>query len=535
MTDIEIAQSAKLLPIEDIAKSLGLTDKQWEPYGRYKAKLTDIPQTNKQGRLVLVTAVTPTPMGEGKTTVSVGLADGLRRLGKKAVLCLREPSLGPVFGVKGGAAGGGYVQVVPMEDINLHFTGDLHAITAANNLLSAAIDNHLHQGNDLNIDPRRVTWKRCMDMNDRALREIIVGLGGVSGGVPREEGFNITAASEVMAILCLASDPADCKERLGRIVAGYTRSGEPVTCADLKVHGAMAALLRDALRPNLVQTLEHTPALIHGGPFANIAHGCNSLIATRAALSLGDVVVTEAGFGADLGAEKFVDIKCRAGGLKPSVCVIVATARAFKHHGGADNLAAHIENVTKRYGLSAVVAINRYASDTEEDIEKLKDACRSLNTPCAVYEGFARGGAGAEALAGQVIPLLEAEPSAPKYAYPLEVSIADKLKAVAVNVYGAEGADLSPSAQKQAAKLEKLGYGGLPVCIAKTQYSLSDDPKKLGRPSGFRVKIDELRVSAGAGFIVAIAGGMMTMPGLPAAPAYEQIDVMPDGKITGLF
>ncbi|MDR0326632.1 MAG: formate--tetrahydrofolate ligase [Oscillospiraceae bacterium] len=535
MTDIDIAQSATLRPIHEIARELGLTDEQWEPHGRYKAKITGIPQTKQQGRLVLVTAISPTKYGEGKTTVSVGLADGLRRLEKKAVLCLREPSLGPVFGVKGGAAGGGYAQVVPMEELNLHFTGDLHAVTAANNLLSAAIDNHLQHGNALDIDERRVTWKRCMDINDRALREIVTGLGGKAGGVPREEGFTITAASEVMAILCMSADAADCKERLGRIVIGYTRKGEPVTCAALKVQGAMAVLLRDALRPNLVQTLEHTPTLIHGGPFANIAHGCNSLIATRAALALGDVVVTEAGFGADLGAEKFIDIKCRAGGLSPSACVIVATARAFKHHGGADNLFAHIENVTERYGLPAVVAINRFAADTEEDIAAVEAACRAAQTPCAVYEGFARGGAGAEALAGKLLSLLEPGPRQLKAVYSLDMPLADKLNAIAQNVYGADGADLAPAAKKQAIKLEAMGYGNLPVCVAKTQYSLSDDAKKLGRPKGFRVTIDELRVSAGAGFVVAVAGGMMTMPGLTATPAYEKIDIDADGRILGLF
>ena len=535
MTDIEIAQGAKPRPISEIARNLGLTEGQWEPYGRDKAKITGLSQTGKQGRLILVSAMTPTKLGEGKTTVSVGLADGLRRLGHKTVLCLREPSLGPVFGVKGGAAGGGYAQVVPMEDINLHFTGDLHAVTAANNLLSAAIDNHLQQGNALAIDTRRVLWKRCMDMNDRALRGLVVGLGGPAGGVPREDGFVITTASEIMAILCLSADAADCKERMGRILIGYTRKGDPVRCADLGVQGAMAALLKDALKPNLAQTLEGTPALIHGGAFANIAHGCNSLTATRAALRLGDVVVTEAGFGADLGAEKFIDIKCRAGGLKPSACVIVATARALKHHGGADNLFAHIENVTERYGLPAVVAVNRFAQDADGDIEAVASACRAAQTPCAVYEGFSRGGAGAEDLAKALLPLLTAEPKALQTVYPLDMPLADKLNAIAVNVYGADGADLSPAAAKQAAKLEALGYGGLPVCVAKTQYSLSDDPKKLGRPKGFRIQIGELRVSAGAGFVVARAGDVMTMPGLPAAPAYEKIDINADGKITGLF
>ena len=534
MTDIAIAQGATLWPIPDIAAELGLSEGQWEPYGRYKAKITGVPQTGKQGRLVLVTAMTPTPAGEGKTTVSVGLADGLRRLGKKSVLCLREPSLGPVFGVKGGAAGGGYAQVAPMEELNLHFTGDIHAVTAANNLLSAAIDNHLQQGNALDIDSRRITWKRCIDMNDRALRETVVGLGGTAGGVPREEGFNITAASEVMAILCLSSGIAECKERLGRIVIGYTRKGGPVTCADLKVEGAMAALLKDALKPNLVQTLEHTPALIHGGPFANIAHGCNSLTATQTALALGDVAVTEAGFGADLGAEKFIGIKCRAGGLRPSACVIVATARAYKHHG-ADNLLAHIQNVTQRYGLPAVVALNRFENDTEDDLRAVQETCRAAGVPCPIYEGFSRGGAGAEDLAETVLPLLQAEPPELKEVYPLEMGLAGKLNAIAVNIYGADGAGLSPAAVKQAAKLEGMGFGNLPVCIAKTQYSFSDDPKKPGRPRGFRIHIGELRVSAGAGFVVAKAGDVMTMPGLPAAPSYQNIDIDESGKISGLF
>ncbi|MDR1669103.1 MAG: formate--tetrahydrofolate ligase [Oscillospiraceae bacterium] len=531
MTDIQIAQNAVLRPIAEIAGALGLKEEHWEPYGRYKAKLTGVPQTGKRGRLVLVTAVTPTPAGEGKTTVSVGLADGLRRLGKKAVLCLREPSLGPVFGMKGGAAGGGFAQVAPMEDINLHFNGDLHAVTAANNLLSAAIDNHLFQGNALALE--KVVWKRCMDMNDRALRKIEVG--SVKRKTLREDGFNITAASEVMAILCLASDPADCKKRLGDIVIGFNREGEAVTCADLNVHGAMAALLRDALKPNLVQTLEGTPTLIHGGPFANIAHGCNSLIATRAALSLGEVAVTEAGFGADLGAEKFIDIKCRAGGLKPSACVIVATVRAAKLHGGADNLLAHIENITKRFGLPAVVAINRYESDTEEELAEIGAVCRAAGTPCAVYEGFARGGAGAEALAAAVIPLLEPEPEELKTGYPLDITLTEKIGQIAQKIYGADGADFGEAALTYADTLEKLGYGNLPVCVAKTQYSLSDNKELLGRPKGFRVRIGELRLSAGAGFVVAVAGGIMTMPGLSKAPAYEAIDITPEGKITGLF
>ncbi|MDR1692383.1 MAG: formate--tetrahydrofolate ligase [Oscillospiraceae bacterium] len=528
-SDIEIAQSAALRPIAEIAGELGLREDQWEPYGRYKAKINNI--TGNPGRLILVTAVTPTPAGEGKTTVSVGLADGLRRLGKRTVLCLREPSLGPVFGMKGGAAGGGYAQVAPMEDINLHFNGDLHAVTAANNLLSAAVDNHLYRGNALGLT--KVVWKRCMDMNDRALRKIEVG--SAKRGSLREDGFNITAASEVMAILCLASDPEDCKTRLGRIVVGFNSDGKAVTCSDLNVHGAMAALLLTALRPNLAQTLEGTPTLIHGGPFANIAHGCNSLIATRAALSLSDVAVTEAGFGADLGAEKFIDIKCRLGGLKPSVCVVVATVRAAKREGGVDNLLAHIENITDRFGLPAVAAINRYAADTDEEVASLQTVLRVNGTPCAVYEGHSKGGVGAESLAQAVIPFLVTEPESPSFAYPLEASLTDKVTLVAQKIYGADGVDFSPEAAAYARTLESLGYGDLPVCVAKTQYSLSDDKDKPGRPTGFRVRVDEFRLSAGAGFVVAIAGGIMTMPGLPKVPAYEAIDITPDGKITGLF
>jgi formate--tetrahydrofolate ligase len=535
MTDIQIAQNAKLKPIAEIAASLGLTEGQWEPIGNNKAKLTVLPQTGKKGHLVLVTAVSPTKYGEGKTTVSVGLADGLCRLGQNTVLCLREPSLGPVFGVKGGAAGGGYAQVIPMEELNLHFTGDLHAVTAANNLLSAAIDNHLQHGNLLNIDERRISWRRCMDMNDRSLRSIVAGLGGTAGGVPREEGFNITAASEVMAILCLSENIADCKARLGRIVIGYNRKGEPVTCADLKVQGAMAALLKDAIKPNLVQTLGHTPTLIHGGPFANIAHGCNSVIATKAALALGDVVVTEAGFGADLGAEKFIDIKCRVGGLSPSACVIVATVRAFKHHGGADNLLKHIKNVTGEYGLPAVVALNRFHTDTEEELDAIKAVCRSVGIPCALYEGFAKGGEGAKELAKAVLPLLESAPQTLKEVYPLEMSLVGKLNAIAVKIYGAEGVDLAPSAKKEAERLETMGYGKLPVCVAKTQYSFSDDPKKLGSPVGFRVHISELRLCAGAGFVVARAGDVMIMPGLPKEASFEKIDIDENGVISGLF
>jgi formate--tetrahydrofolate ligase len=422
-----------------------------------------------------------------------------------------------------------------MEDLNLHFTGDIHAVTAANNLLSAAIDNHLQQGNPLNIDERRIGWRRCMDMNDRALRSIVAGLGGTAGGIPREEGFNITAASEVMAILCLSGDIADCKARLGRIVVGYTKKGDPVTCADLKVQGAMAVLLKDALKPNLVQTLENTPTLIHGGPFANIAHGCNSVIATKAALAMGDVVVTEAGFGADLGAEKFIDIKCRAGGLLPSACVIVATVRAYKHHGGPGNLLKHIENVTKVYGLPAVVAINRFKGDTDEELKAVTDACRTAGVPCALYEGFARGGEGAEVLAAAVIPLLQGELPRLGTVYPAEMSLPDKINAIATKVYGADGVDLSPAAKKESERLERMGFGGLPVCVAKTQYSFTDDPKKLGRPEGFRIHISELRLSAGAGFVVARAGDVMIMPGLPKEASFEIIDIDDNGKISGLF
>ena len=534
MTDIQIAQAAKPLPIAEIAKKLGLSDDQWEPYGSTKAKIT-APPGEAKGKLVLVTAISPTPAGEGKTTVSVGLADAFSLMGKSVCLCLREPSLGPVFGIKGGAAGGGYAQVIPMEELNLHFTGDIHAVTAANNLLAAAIDNHLQQGNALGIDCRRITWRRCMDMNDRCLRDIAVGMGGTAGGVPRQDGFDITAASEVMAILCLAENPDDLKRRLARIVVGYTAKGAIVTCGDLKAQGAMAALLRDAVRPNLVQTLEHTPTLIHGGPFANIAHGCNSLIATRTALGLAGVVVTEAGFGADLGAEKFLDIKCRMGGLSPSAAVIVATARALRHHGGLENLAGHIENITKKFGIPAVVAINRFSDDTDEELNAIKALCVGLNTPCELFEAWEKGGEGGLALAGAVSAFLDGAPPAICHPYELDQPLKDKITAVATKIYGADGVKFSASAEKALAALEKNGFGELPVCIAKTQYSFSDDPAKLGRPSGFTLGVSAVRVSAGAGFVVCLTGSIMTMPGLPKAPAYEQIDIDADGVISGLF
>ena len=510
-------------------------------------KETDRPD----GKLVLVTAITPTPAGEGKTTTTVGLADGLRRIGKNAVVALREPSLGPVFGIKGGAAGGGYAQVVPMEDINLHFTGDFHAIGAANNLLAAMLDNHIQQGNALGIDPKRITWRRCVDMNDRQLRNIVDGLGGRMQGVPREDGFDITVASEVMAVLCLASDIPDLKERLSRIVVGYTYDDAPVTAGDLKAAGAMAALLKDALKPNLVQTLEHTPALIHGGPFANIAHGCNSVTATRMALKLGDYAITEAGFGADLGAEKFLDIKCRMAGLKPDAVVVVATVRALKHHGGAaraelnqenlealeqglPNLLQHVDNVKNVFGLPCVVAINAFPTDTAAELRLVEDKCRALGVHVALSEVWAKGGAGGTALAEEVVRLCE-EPADFRYSYALDGSIEDKLEAICKRVYRADGVALTPAAQKQARRLTELGFGGLPICMAKTQYSFSDDPALLGAPRGFTVMVQNLKVSAGAGFLVALTGDIMTMPGLPKAPAAERIDVDENGRISGLF
>jgi formate--tetrahydrofolate ligase len=555
-TDIEIAQAAEMRPVSEIASALGLTEAALEPYGHYKAKVdvTKLPQAGKEaGKLILVTAITPTPAGEGKTTTTVGLGDAMRRLGRKAMICLREPSLGPVFGVKGGAAGGGYAQVIPMEDINLHFTGDFHAIGAANNLLAAMLDNHIYQGNALGLDTRRITWRRCVDMNDRQLRFVTDGLGGRTNGVPREDGFDITVASEVMAILCLSGDIADLKERLSRIIVGWTRNEIPVTAGQLGAHGAMAALLKDAMKPNLVQTMEHTPAFIHGGPFANIAHGCNSVAATKTALKLADYVITEAGFGADLGAEKFLDIKCRQAGLWPSAAVIVATVRALKMHGGlakADlgrkdpaalakglpNLSKHIENVTKVFGVPAVVAINRFPTDDEEELELIRSRCRELGAEAALSEVWARGGAGGEELAGKVLAIADrAGGGAPRFVYAENDSLRRKIESVAVKIYGADGVVFAPGAAKEMDRLEGLGFGGLPVCMAKTQYSLSDDPAKLGRPEGFSITVRSVRVSAGAGFVAALTGDIMTMPGLPKSPAAERIDIGPDGKISGLF
>lgn len=554
-TDIEIAQACEKQNIREIAAAAGIEEKYLEPYGRHMAKvdyalLRDM--ANKpDGKLVLVTAITPTPAGEGKTTTTVGLADGLRKIGKSAVVALREPSLGPVFGIKGGAAGGGYAQVVPMENINLHFTGDFHAIGAANNLLAAMLDNHIQQGNSLGIDPRRITWRRAVDMNDRQLRNIVIGLGGKANGTPREDGFNITVASEIMAVLCLASDIKDLKERLSRIIVGYTYSGEPVTAGELKAQGAMAALLKDALKPNLVQTLEGTPAFVHGGPFANIAHGCNTVTATRMALKLGDYAITEAGFGADLGAEKFIDIKCRMAGLKPSAVVVVATVRALKHHGGVakaelgnenldalekglPNLLQHIENITKAYKLPCVVAINRFPTDSEAELKLIESRCKALGVNVALSEVWAKGGAGGAALAEEVVRICE-QPNDFQFIYSLNMGIGEKLEAIATRVYHADGVDLVEKAPKQLAELEALGFGSFPICVAKTQYSFSDDPKKLGAPKNFRVAVRNLEVSAGAGFIVALTGDIMTMPGLPKVPSAEKIDVDENGVITGLF
>ena len=553
-SDIEIAQEAKPLPITDIADACGMDGAYIEQYGRYKAKIDNrfLKETNRpDGKLVLVTAITPTPAGEGKTTTTVGLADGLRRIGRNAVVALREPSLGPVFGIKGGAAGGGYAQVVPMEDINLHFTGDFHAIGAANNLLAAMLDNHIQQGNALGIDVKRITWRRCVDMNDRQLRSIVDGLGGRMQGVPREDGFDITVASEVMAVLCLASDIPDLKARLGRIVVGYTYDDAPVTAADLKAAGAMAALLKDALKPNLVQTLEHTPALIHGGPFANIAHGCNSVTATRMALKLGGYAITEAGFGADLGAEKFLDIKCRMAGLKPDAVVVVATVRALKHHGGAaraelgredlaalerglPNLLQHVDNIKNVFGLPCVVAINAFPTDTAAELKLVEEKCRELGVSVALSEVWAKGGAGGTALAEEVVRLCE-QPSDFRYSYALGGSIEEKLETICRRIYHADGVVLTPAAQKQARRLTELGFGELPICMAKTQYSFSDDPSLLGAPRGFTVTVRNLKVSAGAGFLVALTGDIMTMPGLPKVPAAERIDVDENGRISGLF
>ena len=557
MTDIEIAQQCRMHPIADIAATAGIDESYLELYGRYKAKID--PQLLKDraerpdGKLILVTAINPTSAGEGKTTTSVGLADGLRKIGKNAVAALREPSLGPVFGVKGGAAGGGYAQVVPMEDINLHFTGDFHAIGAANNLLAAMLDNHIQQGNALGIDVKQITWKRCVDMNDRQLRQIVDGLGGRIQGVPREDGFDITVASEVMAVLCLASDITDLKARLGRMIVAYTFDGKPVTAHDLKAEGAMTALLKDALKPNLVQTLEGTPTLIHGGPFANIAHGCNSVTATRMALKLGDYVVTEAGFGADLGAEKFLDIKCRLAGLRPNAVVIVATVRALKSHGGVPkaelntenldalekglpNLLHHVNTIRSTYHLPCVVAINAFPTDTEAELRLVEDKCRELGVRAVLSEVWAKGGEGGKALAEEVVRLCE-QPSAEAFtfSYPTDTTLVNKLNAIVQRVYGGAQAVLTPAAQKQAERLTELGFGDLPVCMAKTQYSLSDDPTLLGAPKDFSVTVRSLKVSAGAGFIVALTGEIMTMPGLPKVPAAEQIDVDENGRITGLF
>jgi len=555
LTDIEIAQQCKMKPITEVAADLGIDADELELYGKYKAKLSpslwERVKERKDGKLILVTAINPTPAGEGKTTTTVGLGQAMAAIGRKAVIALREPSLGPVMGVKGGAAGGGYAQVVPMEDINLHFTGDMHAITAANNLLSAAIDNHIHHGNELGIDPRQIAWKRAMDMNDRALRNIVAGLGGKANGMPREDGFIITVASEIMAILCLASDMTDLKNRLGRIIIGYNFSGAPVTASQLKVEGAMALLLKDAIKPNLVQTLENTPALMHGGPFANIAHGCNSINATKLALKLADYVITEAGFGADLGAEKFFDIKCRYAGFKPDAAVLVATIRALKYNGGAgkDNLAQedlkalekgfpnlekHVENLRK-YGVPVLVAINHFGTDTEAEIEYVRNRCKDIDADVAFSDVFARGGEGGRGLAEKLVHWTDTVPSRFKALYDVKLPIKEKIETIAREIYGARGVVYSPAADKMIKKLEELGLSDLPVCMAKTQYSLSDNPKLLGRPENFEITVREIRVSAGAGFIVALTGEIMTMPGLPKIPAAEKIDIDADGVITGLF
>ena len=555
LTDIEIAQSVTPMPVEDIAAGLGLSRGELVMYGSDKAKVRLSALKDRQdrpdGKLVLVTAITPTPAGEGKTTTTVGLGDALHRLGKKTVLALREPSLGPVFGIKGGAAGGGYAQVIPMEDINLHFTGDMHAIGAANNLLAAMLDNHIHQGNALGIDTRRITWKRCVDMNDRQLRQVVDGLGGRMCGVPREDGFDITVASEIMAILCLARDIPDLKEKLAAIVVGYTRDEQPVTAGQLKAQGAMAALLKDAIQPNLVQTLEGTPAFVHGGPFANIAHGCNSVTATRMALKLGDYVITEAGFGADLGAEKFLDIKCRKAGLRPDAVVIVATVRALKHHGGAEkgrlgeenlealerglpNLLKHIENITVKFGLPAVVAVNRFPTDTEAELALVRSKCAEAGANVALSEVWAKGGEGGLELAREVLRLTE-EPNRFTMMYEDSLPLKEKIAAVVREIYNGDGVDFTPAASRELDKLEALGFGHLPVCMAKTQYSLSDNPALLGWPSGFRVTVRGVRLAAGAGFVVVLTGDIMTMPGLPKVPAAEAIDVDENGKISGLF
>lgn len=554
LSDIVIAQAAKMLPIAKVAEKLGLTDEDLIPYGRYKAKINHklIHSDRPDGRLILMTAISPTPAGEGKTTTSVGLADALNAMGKKTMLCLREPSLGPVFGVKGGAAGGGYAQVVPMEDINLHFTGDIHAIGTANNLLAAMIDNSIQQGNPLNIDPRRIAWKRCMDMNDRQLRFIVDGLGGKVNGTPREDGFDITVASEVMAIFCLATDLADLKDRLSRIVCAYTYDGQPVTAGQIGAAGAMAALLKDAIDPNLVQTLENNPAIIHGGPFANIAHGCNSVTATKLSLKLADYVVTEAGFGADLGAEKFLDIKCRMADLHPSAVVLVATVRALKSHGGvtkpdlnkpnaeavrkgAANLERHIDNIKNGFGLPVCVAINAFPTDTPEEMAVIEEVCAKAGVKCALSEVFAKGGEGGKALAETVLSIMPEAPQPIQYTYDLGASLPEKIEAVAKKIYRADGVTYTPAAKKMLDDLAAMGYGELPVCIAKTQYSFSDNAKLTGAPTGFKMNVREVRLSAGAGFVVVICGSIMTMPGLPKHPAAMDIDVDAEGRITGLF
>jgi len=555
-SDIQIAQEAKPLVINKIAEELGIKDEYVENYGKYKAKIDynilEEYRDKKNGKLILVTAITPTPAGEGKTTTTVGLGDSLSALGKKTVIALREPSLGPVFGVKGGAAGGGYAQVIPMEDINLHFTGDIHAVTMANNLIAALLDNHIHQGNNLGIDVRRVVWRRCLDMNDRQLRFIVDGMGGKANGTPREDGFDISVASEIMAILCLSKDIEDLKAKVASTVVAYDFDGKPVTVGDLKGQGAVAALMKDALKPNLVQTLEHTPAFIHGGPFANIAHGCNSIMATKIALKMGDYVVTEAGFGADLGAEKFFDIKCRKSGLVPDAVVIVATARALKLHGGVakadlskenvpaiekgiENLLKHVENVTTVFGLPAVVAINRFPTDTEAELACIADKCKSLGVNSVLSEVWGKGSAGGKELAEEVLRVLETGENHFRFSYDENAPIKEKINAIATKVYGADGVDYVGNASKQIEELESLGFGKMPICMAKTQYSLSDDPTKLARPTGFRVSVRNVKVSAGAGFVVAITGDIMTMPGLPKVPAAESIDVDKTGKISGLF
>ena len=555
LTDIEIAQQAELVPIAKIADGLGIQEDEIEFYGRYKAKLNEKlyqrMQNRTDGKLILVTAINPTPAGEGKTTTTVGLGQAMKRIGKNAIIALREPSLGPVFGVKGGAAGGGYAQVLPMEDINLHFTGDMHAITSANNLLCAMLDNHMQQGNELGIDPRQILIRRCLDMNDRALRNIVIGLGGRINGVPREDGFIITVASEVMAILCMASDMADLKRRLGDILVAYTYGGEPVYARDLQADGAMAALMRDAIQPNLVQTLEGTPAVMHGGPFANIAHGCNSVRATRLALKLADYCITEAGFGSDLGAEKFLDIKCRCAGLAPSCIVVVATVRALKYNGGVAkqdlaaenvaalekgivNLRAHVENMRK-YGVPVVVAINRFHTDTQAELAVIDKCCEDLGVPYALSEVFAKGGEGGEDLARTVVETIDRNESHYHPLYPLDLTVEEKIEAIAKNIYGADGVQYTTAAETQIRRLSELGFDKLPVCMAKTQYSLSDNPKALGRPEGFDITVREVTVSAGAGFIVALTGSIMTMPGLPKNPAANNMDISSDGTVVGLF